>query len=392
VVRTPRTRSRTVTISGNMYKANKTGVYSLYDSTSFISTSTSIDSIGRPVVNSAFYSNQVRRTLALDGVAVGLYLIPPNTTFGPDYLRFDHYPPGSMSLGGLTIAEFNVPGGWYLDVVARTNPSRPVVTPASLIQDLVELPSMLRDIGRLLTKPKKLLTAKELANQNLAVRFGWVPLIRDINQLLDLQSAVLKRQRELRKLYSGKGLRRRVTLRSDTQNAGSAWTAIAFGLASNITYAHDITIVRKQWATIRWRPTSQQADVNSDVEMNRLARRVVLGLTPEGLAKGTWDVIPWTWLLGWFTNVGQLLLATSNTVPASHTEACLMTELRCTIVPKPVSTLNCISSSVVYSGVYIETIKNRTISGSLTPGFNMPFLDMFRLSILSSLFVQRFKR
>ena len=45
-----------------------------------------------------------------------------------------------------------------------------------------------------------------------------------------------------------------------------------------------------------------------------------------------------------------------------------------------------------FSGVRRKTIKTRQVSASLTPGFNVPYLDTFRLSILSALFVQRLQR
>lgn len=45
------------------------------------------------------------------------------------------------------------------------------------------------------------------------------------------------------------------------------------------------------------------------------------------------------------------------------------------------------------NGQYSESIKTRLVgTGSILPGFNMPFLDMSRLSVLGSLFVQRLKR
>lgn len=354
---------------------------------SFVETSTCQDFTGRPIVDSDFLSNQIHRDLVLDGSASGRDLF--NRPFSVTFNKYPVTTTGAVFF----VTEGPLPNidGWYLSTVARTNPSRPVLTPLTIIQDFVELPVMLRDIPKLLQRPKRLLTAKELANQNLAVQFGWLPFISDINQLLDLQSAVLRRQKELQQLYSGRGLRRRIKLGDDSRES-SVDLSFSIGIGINVLSTHALSRERKAWATIHWKPSSPPAYHPSTDELNRQARRIVLGLTPEGLAKGAWDVIPWTWLIGWFTNVGDYLLAFSNTVPAAHTSACLMEYSKNTISGKSVQITFLNDVHVRYLGAYTQESRRRTVSGSLTPGFSMPFIGIRRLSILSSLFIQRFLR
>lgn len=347
-------------------------------------SSSCTDSHGWPIVDSGFSSSQETRTLNLTGT---LASVPQSSVvYGT---VFENYPV-AFPLGGVINTGLAVPPTWAATTVSRTNPSRPVIVPASLVRDILDLPSMVRDIGKLLMKPKGILTPKQLANQHLAIQFGWLPLIRDINQLLDIQSAVLKRHAELRRLYSGKGLKRRVTFydESSSSTVSQTWNRPGVGLR----YTHDVKLTRKMWATIRWKPLAAAGRGPTDDQMHKLARKVVLGLTPEGAIKGAWDLIPWTWLIDWFIDVGSVLTQNSNTVAASHSSMCLMNEKILTVNPTTIVMTGTGTSDVRYTGLYRQSNKTRLVSGALTSGFTMPYLDMGRLSIISSLFVQRFAR
>jgi hypothetical protein len=122
-------------------------------------------------------------------------------------------------------------------------------------------------------------------------------------------------------------------------------------------------------------------------------RNVVLGLTPEGMLTGLWKVIPWTWLIGWFTNASDLLLVRSGTIPANYVEACLMRKVTWKKQSGlPVFVGGPSDTSVGQTGHETWTDRRRSVGvGSLTPSVNMPFLDMFRLSIVGALAIQRIR-
>lgn len=284
------------------------------------------------------------------------------------------------------------PSGWVLDLVAGTNPSRPVVTPPTLIQDLVELPKMLREAGRFLTNPRAYAGPKGLADVFLSVKFGWAPLIDDITKILDLQKDVDKRAKELHRLASGRGLRRKLTFRDDNQ-AATAYANVATIGSSFATLNLSCDVRKRTWGTITWRPTILPPYHPGDAGTNALARQIVLGLTPEGLAKGAWDVIPWTWLLGWCTNVGKFALAYSNTVPATWSNACFMSQVTTSVRPAGITYSGPWEKhDLRFSGGYVVTDSNRTVGTGVAVGVNMPFMDMSRLSVLGALFSQRFMR
>jgi len=256
---------------------------------------------------------------------------------------------------------------------------------------------MIKNLGDLLTRKQRglpLVSGNDIANHYLATQFGWLPLIRDIQDLMDLQSHTMKRVRELNSLYkSPKGLRRRLQFESASS---STTTEDVLGLAGSAVMRTTIShmIVKNSWGTINWRPSNPIGFVSpSDSQIQDQAYRVVRGLTVEGTLKGAWDLIPWTWLLGWFTNVGKLALANSNTVPASHGPCCFMSQSR---TASEISNVTITGSdagrnAVTSSGVFIETRKTRVVSGAVVPGFNVPFLSTFRLSILAALGVQRIR-
>lgn len=384
MTRVSRSRSRSVPYRGSYVMLKQDGSVS---SGPFMSTithlSTCNDTTGRPIQPSPFQSVQSVGVMRLHGKVL-------NDANSLMYV-YDDYPFISGNGEPIDGSLLPVKYGWLLDLVAGTNPSRPVFTPPQMLQDLIELPRLLRDTGRLLRKPSKLFSPREAANAHLAGRFGWTPLIEDLMKLLDLQSIILKRNRELQNLYSGQGLRRRLRFGEDNRTFKTVHNHAQYG---SMVISCDIhtTVKKEQWGTIRWKPTSPPPFAYGDEGINSMARRLVFGLTVEGMAKGAWDVIPWTWLLGWFTNVGKFALAHSNTVPAQYYGACLMNKVAVTSVPGMVSVKGSKQFKIVPSGFYQKTTRTRSASsGTLTPGFNMPYLDMSRLSILGSLFIQRMR-
>jgi hypothetical protein len=278
----------------------------------------------------------------------------------------------------------------YATVVARTNPSRPVVTPLTLIQDLVDIPRQLKDVGRLLKKGTKGLSAKDIANQNLGIQFGWLPLIQDVKDVLSLQSHIYRRVTELNRLYSSTGLKRRVTL--DFGSAADSQKDIAVLAESAATVRCDIDRFTSytKWGTVRWIPDGPIPMHPSLMELNRQATKAVSGLSIEGLTQGTWDIIPWTWLIDWFVPIKTYMSQYSNTVPAHPQHVNVMSETvsQCTIRRSGTGTNNQFLTGLHGSTIFTTKTRGKTLV--INPS-SVPFIGVQRLSILASLFIQRFK-
>lgn len=276
---------------------------------------------------------------------------------------------------------------------ARTNPSRPMLTPLTTIQDLKDLPKMVKELGYLKNRVVKgkanaRFDARDLANYNLAAQFGWLPLIDDLKKLTELQTHIHRRGLELDKLYQRSGLKRRIQLGS--WHAESTNTAsLLSGICGTYKSKNKIYTSVNKWGTIRWLPTSPPPVDHSTEDRNRRIRKILLGLSQEGLTKGLWDIIPWTWMTDWFVNVGDYMLSHSNTVPATSSHACVMTLSDTTYFCSPSDD----TSSWVDGGTGITTLITKSRSVNSSPVIaSLPYIGLGRLSILGSLFVQRATR
>lgn len=389
MARTSRTRSR--------LKAPITGKSTIFPNTSYRApgasyTSTSqntcqcTDSTGRPVVPSAFNSLQQE----------GYVTISARFRSAGYSRSLEGFPSTLVGTGGATNSQRDpivAPNGWELTAIARSNPSRPVVTPPEVIQNIYQLPRLLRDTWNFLKNPKTLMDPKGAANAHLGVRFGWLPMIKDLNDIVDMQSHILKRKLELASLYSGKGLRRRLNFGSETTNYVISDPFSIPGASGSFTFLKDQTVKREAWATIRWKPTTIPEFHPQDMRYHDTVRNIVLGLTPEGMRLGAWKVIPWTWLIGWFTNVGSFLLVHSNTVPAESSEACFMSRSIVIVTPKvAVGGTGITVDFTEPKGRYVRVHSTRIVGGAAVPGLNMPFLGISQLSVLASLGAQRMLR
>jgi hypothetical protein len=349
-------------------------------------TNTVDDYRGRPVVSSPFTSNQFAGSIRVNGNVTSSY----NVGIAVKTVFRDL--PMSVNSSGLTTSVLPAPSGWTLDLVAGTNPNKPVISPLMLLQDLVQLPKMIRDLGRLVTKPKRLMTPQETASYYLGAQFGWLPLFEDVRKLFDLQAHIEKKINELYKLQSGRGLRRRLKMGDDTQNAKGIEVWPLYGPSNFVNFNYDVTVKRRRWATIKWKPSSLPSRRLNDAEISSRARRIVLGLTYAGMLQGAWELIPWTWVINWFTNVSKFAIANANTVPVVSSDMCFMSESKRIYIARPITSQGAKDSTLRATGAFTATTKTRIVSSVVTAGFNVPFLDTFRLSILGALFTQRLKR
>jgi len=254
---------------------------------------------------------------------------------------------------------------------------------------------MIRDIGRLRIQGRNAAAKglqgvhpKVASNHYLSYVMGWSPLISDLRKLLDFQSHVDKKARELHNLYANGGLQRRVRLDSwkhtieDTYDS-SRTIESSLGLLINCRVTDFSTVER--WGTVRWYPASLPPFDLGSRDMARLARDLTFGM--KGISpKQAWDAIPWSWLVSWFTNVDEFLGAHHNAIPLTHSTPCVMTKrfTRRDYVRIPGNQ----TWAKGGEGAHIRETKQRvTNSGSLSA--TIPFLNGRQFSILGALHIQR---
>lgn len=279
-------------------------------------------------------------------------------------------------------------------VRALTNPSRPVVDLPVFVKELKDLPKLIQLAGRnILSKPpggtlgfnpnlfKNRSPLELVGSGNLNWQFGWAPLLGDLLKLTGFMDHVAKRQLELQKLYSGKGLRRRVNMGSLEQNGTIGNTTLnSVGFALN--GAANVVSKSRSWGTVKWFPTTLP-DINDPTHVSA-AIKATLGL--DLTMSTVWEALPWTWLIDWFTNVGDILMGSRNTVPAHHGPICFMT------YQKTVESwyTTGITSGLSWGGTKLHReTKQRTVVNTIQVTGDIPFLGWRRLSILGSLAVLR---
>jgi hypothetical protein len=258
-----------------------------------------------------------------------------------------------------------------------TNPSRPVVDVPVFVGELGDIPRLIKLSGdSLLSKA---------ASANLAYQFGWKPLISDLSKLCQFGDVMSKRQNELKGLYtSGLSCTRDLNQLSHSQ---STPTGITSWEAWKLTGSASLMSTQRVWGHVKWKPTTLPPA--TDAEMIALTRRAVLGLTID-LSTG-WELIPFSWLADWGSNVGNWLMANRNIVPASWYDLCIMRHKEWTW-QHHTDSLTPPSFTMEGEPSFSSEVKSRTPISSIFLEADLQVLTLKQMSILGSISVLRGRR
>jgi len=189
--------------------------------------------------------------------------------------------------------------------LANMNPNRPVADIGVDLLELRELPELLRDATDLLRHLPG--GRKHSAKANIVAQFGLLPIIRDVMTLFDFANEVDKREKYLRELSSGyKRIKRKLTEEEWTtfSPAQIPWPATAEdNLVTNAAIVR-CEATRTYWFSARAKlicPLTER-DIRS------ISAKIVYGVHTI-TAKQLWELIPWSWLIDWFTTTGDLMAA-----------------------------------------------------------------------------------
>lgn len=219
------------------------------------------------------------------------------------------------------------PLGWeYLEgttaeltskLLANSNPFRYEVSVPVMIAELVEAASLL-----------KLASANWislLGSQHLNYVFGWEATKRDIRDLTKITTSIEARIKEFNALISKGGSRRRVFLtESRAQGPEVVESIISNGFGSwdgRIKTKYET----KVWGSVRWVPNrTSPIDLTKLTAFNEAALVCLDLRIPD--ASTIWEAIPFSWLLDYFVNIGDVLQAVEDTDKVLPRDICIMRE------------------------------------------------------------------
>lgn len=182
-------------------------------------------------------------------------------------------------------------------------PTKPSYAGLNALYELRDVPYMLRQ--------RFTPDLRGASNYWLALQFGWIALLRDVRNLVNTQRNAQKRLKQLLR-DNGKPVRRRINLAESRDDIsvsdGSEYNAVypsfvSYFYAGPQQYRETFYTQERWWAAARfryWLPGGPR-----DIAWTRKMMAKIFGLypTPEVI----YNAIPWTWLIDWFGNLGDVI-------------------------------------------------------------------------------------
>lgn len=274
---------------------------------------------------------------------------------------------------------------WRTKALANINPYRPTWNVPLFLWELKDMPRMLKQAGDWLKLAGKKKPIHLGPDAILAWELGWSPLISDLLSLFDLAKDIDDRVAYLKALDKGTRIRRRLLPRTKTD---TSWVPNGYQVTIpyRVCYQADVwnETFEEVWFTVN--AVLQDTPLpNDDASLRTLSQDIVLGLKFEPYH--VWDYIPWTWLIDYFSNVGDFMEAQNGLVHMKVTRMNLMaTRSRSSKLIRTYIEGGLTSTPSVLS----QTKKHRFVYANPHPGFAAdPFLTGRQLAILGSLLMSR---
>lgn len=204
-------------------------------------------------------------------------------------------------------------------LIAATHPFRSEFSVPIAIKEMVDLSTLFKISTESF--------AQYVGSSYLAYRFGWTSFVRDVKTLHGITTALERRIRELNSLSKKGGLRRRVELDKWTQRGETHDVVIHSAYSTIIRATRRYHRSIRTWGSIRWKFHDHVVIPTSDLEKFNLATKAIFDLG-ELDGPTAWGIIPWSWLIDYFVNLGDVLQSNYMMAFLEPYDLCIMRDYR----------------------------------------------------------------
>jgi hypothetical protein len=276
----------------------------------------------------SFFNESIRRSASLSSFAHTAYASTLNQEYGihhvgPVFLAATLGPLAPWTKAQID-ARAQLDFGLGGTAISRVRPNKPVVDLSVTIGELRTggLPTL---IGSLAPRSKTVLDAfRNGGKEYLNVQFGWRPLVSDLLGLIEVVRSSRERiqqykrdlDREIRRSYTFDEIRNTVLSTADIRNDSQWWVTAGSPLgtqqnvrtfsSSNFQGTYTKTSTQQSWFSGAFRYFNTDIDQSlSDLQRFEDEANLLLGtrIDPEVI----WNLQPWSWLIDWFANYGDVL-------------------------------------------------------------------------------------
>lgn len=225
-------------------------------------------------------------------------------------------------------------------VASWTSPVKSHVDITSMVYELKDLPETLQkfwDLAQVAARNRRTLNKNgkkgSAENSVLDVNFGIAPLISDIIKLFEFTKALNQRAREMKAIYDRPhGLKRQRVVWAYSVQSTKYVAANSFICGVGVN--RKIKTMSRQWVSITWKPWFPWQERPGDEEIANKAIAALTGIkNPLAIA---WEILPWSWLIDYFSNVGDVVGLVGNAFEYKVDQCCVMTNVKTLIVDEVV--------------------------------------------------------
>lgn len=280
-----------------------------------------------------------------------------------------------------SLARTNANTLYATTLLARTNPFSPVFSVPVAIKEMVELGSMFN------------LAAKSFAEfaggVYLSYRFGWKAFVADLVTLHGIMKELEARIRDYNHLLQHGHTRKRMRLDYYTDRYTTSNYAF-HSTGGHFVYGRlDHHISMETWGSVRWSVVGENPIPVDELARFNLAVRNVFDI--EALDAPTmYELIPFSWLLDYFSNIGDVLHSQVLQYVVQPSDICIMRHYTHKVVATPTSVPQYCS---VTPGFYLRERKTRDVVQMPTAPYRLTvdLLSADRWKVILAL-IARFKR